>query len=158
VEHLVDRSESLLNTSAVFRKRTVDLKRSMWWKKFKLYIVICVIVVVCFSCCFFSVFDFLRLHQLVLVMVLMSVCGFTFQKCRKSSWSLSCTSSPRFAFAPQHITHWQKKKVYMTDSSPGCVVSQKDGSEEKPSSAALLGWCLCSTQAEEGESSQAKKK
>lgn len=48
IEIIVDRSETLVNSSIVFRKRSTDLKKNMWWKNCKLWILLVVIFIVCF--------------------------------------------------------------------------------------------------------------
>ncbi|KAH7825303.1 vesicle-associated membrane protein 7E [Monocercomonoides exilis] len=66
VELLVDRSESLAQGSIQFRKKSTQLKKSMWWKNCKLWIVIIIILLI-----------------LIFFVVVVACGGFTFSRCRK---------------------------------------------------------------------------
>ena len=46
IELMVDNSETLANSATQFRKRSTDLKRTMWWKNCKLWIVVGVAIAV----------------------------------------------------------------------------------------------------------------
>ncbi|KAH7828162.1 vesicle-associated membrane protein 7F [Monocercomonoides exilis] len=66
VELLVDRSESLAHSSVQFRKKSTQLKKSMWWKNCKLWIVIIIVLLI------------------VIFFIVVAACGgFTFPRCQK---------------------------------------------------------------------------
>jgi vesicle-associated membrane protein 7 len=46
IDILVDKTENLTSTSAVFKKKAVELKRVMWWKNAKLMILVVVVILI----------------------------------------------------------------------------------------------------------------
>lgn len=66
IELLVDQSEELNQSAQQFRKKSTGLKRTMWYKNIKLWIILILIVLV-----------------IIFVIVLIACGGFTFRRCRK---------------------------------------------------------------------------
>lgn len=67
IELLVDKTENLNAQAFRFKKQSTHLRRSMWWKNAKLVLML------------------LALVGLAALLVTMSVCGVTFQKCARRS-------------------------------------------------------------------------
>ena len=66
LELLVDKSESLGSQASQFQKQSTGLRRAMWLQNTKMVFMLALVVL------------------FVLLMVLFSVCGWTFSKCRAS--------------------------------------------------------------------------
>ena len=64
LELLVDKSDALASQASQFQKQSVGLRRAMWWQNMKMVFALAFVVL------------------FVLLMVLFSVCGWTFSKCR----------------------------------------------------------------------------
>jgi hypothetical protein len=64
LELLVDKSDALGSQASQFQKQSVGLRRAMWWQNMKMVFALAFVVL------------------FVLLMVLFSVCGWTFSKCR----------------------------------------------------------------------------
>ncbi|KAH7825532.1 vesicle-associated membrane protein 7G [Monocercomonoides exilis] len=67
IELLVDQAEQLNQSAAQFKKKSVGLKKAMWYKNIKLWIIIIVIILI-----------------LIFVIVVAACGGFTFKNCKKS--------------------------------------------------------------------------
>ncbi|KAH7831244.1 vesicle-associated membrane protein 7H [Monocercomonoides exilis] len=66
IELLVDKSENLNQSAKQYRKKAVQLKKTMWWKNCKLWVVIIVVLLI-----------------VIFFIVVMACGGFTFKNCKK---------------------------------------------------------------------------
>jgi vesicle-associated membrane protein 7 len=63
---LVEKTNQMQTDSLNFKEKSVKVKRKMWWKNFKLWIVIVVLLII------------------LAWLIASAICGFTFQKCASS--------------------------------------------------------------------------
>ncbi|GAM27246.1 hypothetical protein SAMD00019534_104210 [Acytostelium subglobosum LB1] len=66
IEILVDKTENMVQESFKFKKQSKQLKCTMWWKNFKLTLIIAAVVAI-----------------IIFIIVLSACGGFSFHKCRK---------------------------------------------------------------------------
>ena len=64
LELLVDKSDALGSQASQFQKQSVGLRRAMWWQNMKMVFALAFVVL------------------FILLMILFSVCGWTFSKCQ----------------------------------------------------------------------------
>ena len=64
LELLVDKSDALGSQASQFQKQSVGLRKAMWWQNMKMVFMLAFVVL------------------FVLLMILFSVCGWTFSECR----------------------------------------------------------------------------
>ncbi|KAA6386700.1 MAG: putative Vesicle-associated membrane protein 7B [Streblomastix strix] len=83
IELLVDQSDSLNQSAMQFMRKSSDLKKTMWWKNIKLWIVIILIIL------------------LITFFVVWLFCGISFQNCKSSKGDP--TPSPPDPTPPQMI-------------------------------------------------------
>lgn len=70
IELLVDKTDELNNSAQQFKRKSTQLKRAMWWKNVKLWIVVIIVIL------------------LAIFLIVLAACGgFTFKKCRKDTSS-----------------------------------------------------------------------
>ena len=82
IDLLVTRTEEMQEQSYKFKSGATELKKKLWWKNVKLWLVIACLVIVrvdpsssCLSLLTLSV-------QILIWLIVSAVCGFTFSKCR----------------------------------------------------------------------------
>jgi len=66
IELLVDKTDALNQQAFKFKKHSTSLRKKMWWKNFKLQLIIASIIIV------------------IILIIVFSVCGITFQNCGNS--------------------------------------------------------------------------
>ena len=64
LELLVDKSDALGSQASQFQKQSVGLRKAMWWQNMKMVFALAFVVL------------------FILLMILFSMCGWTFSKCR----------------------------------------------------------------------------
>ncbi len=86
IDLLVTRTEEMNEQSYKFKSGATELKKKLWWKNIKLWIVIIVLVLVrsrllfCFPSPQRRAYP--RSPQILIWLIVSLICGFTFSKCR----------------------------------------------------------------------------
>lgn len=81
IELLVDKTDNLSSQARAFRKRSVQLRRRMWWKNTRLIALTGVVVLV--RPVLIALLAVMMVHaQLLVYLILASACGATLSHCR----------------------------------------------------------------------------